>query len=156
MRKNEQVCAQESSCLLLINARSLNNKWLEIADHAANMNVSILALTETWCSPVTKDYYNVPGFVAFHACRHSQIGGGVALYVKAAYKPYLLDIPDYIGPCELLAVQMACNGMQWLVVYRPPSCSHEDSMAFFDYMDDFLTKYPRATVVGDFNIPELD
>ena len=41
-------------------------------------------------------------------------------------------------------------------MYRPPSCTTCESMQLFDYVDELLSKYPTVTVMGDFNVSELD
>ena len=94
--------------------------------------------------------------MAFNSYRCCKRGGGVTLYFKKDYKPYLLDVPNYAGPCDVLAVQSVCNDMQWVVVHHPPLCTTYELMQLFDYGDELLSKYPTASVMSNFNVSELD
>ena len=85
--------------------RSISNKWHDIADEVSNRGASVIALIETWCTSDTMSRYNIHSFVAFHLYRCSKRGGGVDCYLKKNYKPYLLDVPNYAGPLDELAVQ---------------------------------------------------
>ena len=68
----------------MFNARSAANTWSDIALLLYDMNVNIIAITETWFSQDSDlSAYELHGFSNYFKCRFGWRGGGVMLCVDA-------------------------------------------------------------------------
>ena len=71
--------------ILLVNARSLSNKFddFEPTISTQHKSIHVIAVTETWfTADKPASCYNLPNFHLFHRDRIAQRGGGVALYIR--------------------------------------------------------------------------
>ena len=71
----------------LVNCQSIVNKKDEIADYTRDMNMDIVALTETWLTGTETGQAVIgdvtpPGYVFNHILRTNRKGGGVAILSK--------------------------------------------------------------------------
>jgi len=77
--------------LLLLNARSIKNIFLEIEVLIQRMgSLDVIAITETWLKDGEQDYYNLPNYNKITANRPVNIGktgtgGGVMLFVHKSW-----------------------------------------------------------------------
>ena len=120
------VCTNVSICYL--NARSIRNKTLSIADYVTSYDYDIVCLSETWLSSDTDTSCEmVPTGYAFnHVLRNTgRSGGGVAVLFKAELPITVLmssnnDNRD-VTHFEYLDCRVEYNGaaIRLVVVYRP-------------------------------------
>ena len=140
----------------------MNNKLLEILEAFHDLNLDVLALTETWLEDgdvVTPAVLKECGF-ALHGCSRKTRGGGVAVLTKSNLK--VKTVKSSIRPksFECLQVEIEGSNLQksrLVVIYRPPSNSKTDFLSEFEeYITslDGLSGHPL--ILGDFNIHTED
>ena len=83
----------------LVNARSLRNKFDDLAPDAYLEDFDIIGATESWINTEKKDFlaeYSIKGYSLF-SCERSErserAGGGVLLYVKSNLHPQEIAKP---------------------------------------------------------------
>jgi hypothetical protein len=55
----------------------------------------------------------------------------------------------------IVAAVDVTTGHNWVLVYRPPSCTAEESSSLLACLEGLLLNYKRVTVLGDFNLPSV-
>ena len=129
-----------------INARSLNieDKFDEICCLVHNVNLDILAVSETWLNDsISSDSLNIQGFAPIIRLdrQNGRRAGGVALYISSsiAYRRRLdLENCEF----ELLFVEFKiCNtNFVCAVCYRPPNYSAIMNSAFLTHLQNCLDR----------------
>ena len=115
---------RKSLDLCLLNARSVRNKTLAISDFTTDLNIDIVALTETWLNSddeafITELYPE--GFKFIHAPRNNnRRGGGVGLLFKNNHqmKEKLCDSFLSFECMDILLLNLI--NVRIFVIYRPP------------------------------------
>ena len=68
---------------------------------------AIIAITETWLSPIVTDSeISIPNYLLYRRDRCSQNGGGVAIYVRTIFSSHLICTPTQFSHLELLIVSL--------------------------------------------------
>ena len=146
---------------LYMNARSIVNKVDELQVLATNMDV--LAITETWLTPVINSCEILPNmnFTIHRRDRfehNNKRGGGVLLGVRntvpCVRRPGL-ETSAEIVVCEL---RPSCKKKILMAVfYRPPSSDYLYLKEFMKFLDQASrAKCDQLLIVGDFNLPDVD
>ena len=144
-----------------MNARSIVNKVDELQVLATNMDV--LAITETWLTPVINSCEILPNmnFTIHRRDRfehNNKRGGGVLLAVRntvpCVRRPDL-ETSAEINVCEL---RPSCEKKILMTVfYRPPSSDYLYLKEFMKFLDQASrAKFDQLLIVGDFNLPDVD
>jgi hypothetical protein len=151
----------------IFNARSLNNKLVDLHAYLNISEVDILCITETWLKPTTPDSLLINGlnYTVFRSDRITESrGGGVCILinnVKVSAIP--VCIPRKYSHVEVVAIDLlhCSTKVRLFVCYRAPASDND--LAAKSYIVDLCscieTLMPHdSTVVicGDFNLPSID
>lgn len=147
-----------------LNARSIKNKSVSVADFIISNDLDIIALTETWLG---SDIDNIilsklvpSGYDIKHVPRSGSRGGGVAIIFKLGIKIKMVKLNSVCySHFESMSCAVHVNNVafQLHVVYRPPPSSINDhtNSKFFEEWPDFLeaiSNYNGELIVtGDLN-----
>ena len=142
--------------LYMFNASPAANTWSDIAPLLYNMNVNIIAITETWFSQ-NSDFsaYKLHGFSNYFKCRFCRRVGGIMLCVDAKLIFKLLFVSSNDLQFDLLSVKLFTHKFIVItLVYRPPDCSVADTLVLQNLLDDILAKSTSAVSdkLDDFNL----
>ena len=136
-----------------INARSLKNKVSELQAVVQSMNLSVIAVTETWLDSTILDSALFETHSVFRRDRNRR-GGGVLLAISNSLNPTALDCSDFPSTLEFVCAVLTINSERWLcgVYYRPPT-----DVASLGLLEDVLNNlhldmYAGCILMGDFNI----
>ena len=153
--------------VLLLNARSLQNKFDDMSVVADINNADLIAITETWFNENTPlQLFSLSNYNLFFKSRKDRVGGGVALYGKQRLncKQLPVQVPDGL---EVLWIQMRppklprqVSSIIICVIYFPP----RDPLSpdYIDHItstiDELLIRYPGAgiSIIGDFNDLDIE
>ena len=58
--------------------------------------------------------------------------------------------------CDAVAVVSVADGYCWVLIYRPPDCTPEDTDQLCRYLDSFLCEHQYITIMGDFNTSKIN
>ena len=138
--------------VLLFNARSIRNKFLEFQALVATEDPHLVGITESWIRTSVRDLegeFAIPGYQMFHKDRKEKEGGGVLLYVKNTINTTICSITS---DHEVLCVdlQVGTSGYRALLVYRPPSQLLEKDKELYQLLNQ-LVEGRVSIVMGDFN-----
>ena len=140
----------------------MNNKIIEILEAFRDLNLDILALSETWLEDgdiVTPAVLKECGFT-LHGCARKKRGGGVAILAKSCLK--VLPVKMRYKPKSFECMEATIEGpnlqkIRVVVIYRPPSSPKPE---FLNEFEEFLTslngKSGHPLILGDFNIHTED
>lgn len=119
-------------------------------------NASIVAVTETWLFDEVSQYYSYLDYHHFYRNRQNGGGGGVALYFNKTWSVSEARLP--VGPpasCNVLPVMDMKSGHCWVLVYRPPNTSAEDTRQLISALAAFMALHKMTTLLGDFNLSKI-
>ena len=138
--------------VLLFNARSIRNKFLEFHGIVATEEPEMVAITESWVKSSRRDLegeFVIPGYHLFLRDRVDREGGGVMLYVKDSIKTSNCNITS---DHELLGVDLEIGSVKYrvLVLYRPPGQLIEKDRDLYTMLGE-LVEDRVCIVMGDFN-----
>ena len=135
---------------MLMNARSICNKYDKLLDIMKLHDPALLGITETWLQPEIN--FKVPEYVVFRCDRDTK--GGVMLCVKPALNPTFIS-QNKIGSIEIVTVSILKN-FGVILVYRPPNSPKADLISLIRTLDNQISQFDKFTIVGDFNLPLID
>ena len=146
---------RDSLRVILLNARSIRNKFLEFRALIATENPDLVAVTESWLRTSSRDFegeFAIPSYQMFHRDRNDRNGGGVLLYVKDSLNSVICSITSNH---EFLGVDLDIGGASYrvLVAYKPDS-SREDR-TWYEALGS-LVDGRLSLLMGDFNSPCVD
>ena len=151
--------AENTLKVCYLNARSVNNKSQQIAEHITDEQIDLCAVTETWLTSesnrVTLGNLTPEGYTLMHVPRKDKKGGGVAIICRSSLKVTVQPTEELYETFErievLLSSSKACIRLS--VIYRPPSSSIQQFLSDFQhYMDSHATTSGQLLLIGDFNI----
>ena len=144
------------------NCLSLLNKTEELRMLAYQSEPHIIALTETWLTEeILDNEVNLPGYSIFRADSLRGKTGGVCFYIQSTL-PLVERIDLHPPPkYDLLWLRLHLRDKDVLLIgtiYRSPSATLDDDLAFTSSLKGFLTtqRYSHLLLAGDFNIPNVD
>ena len=123
--RRETPVQRQQLKVCLVNARSLRNKFHDLAAIAFLENFDIIGVTESWVNTEKRDFlaeYNIQGYSLFSCERSERTGGGVLLYVKPHLHPQVITKPQ-ISNIDVKYVQILSGSEKLILalVYRPPA-----------------------------------
>lgn len=144
------------------NVRSLSKNYDELTNclNLAEVQFSIVALTETWLVNSNKDLYPLTGYNSLHAVRNDRRGGGVALFARQdlmlKHRP---DLDTFTPDLESVFAEITLPNSSNFVVgvlYRPPNGNHEYFLgALQNTLNIIQRQRKKCYILGDFNIDML-
>ena len=123
----------------------------------------IIAVTETWLSPVVEDsLIALPNYNLFRHDRNMR-GGGVALYIHNTLSVKILSTSNTVwtgqpGYPEYLFCEVTpCTGNPIFiaVVYRLPKAPFYSGTDFVTELNNICHNYSTKRILGDFNSDQL-
>jgi len=123
-----------------------------------SIDVSVVAVTETWTNLNNENDYRIYGFNSEIKSRQHKQCGGVGLFINTSltYKlraDLCIDVPDVI---ESIFIETVSDKMVVGCVYRPPGA---DVAVFTAYVDTILSRInkerKKCYIAGDYNIDLL-
>ena len=140
---------------LLLNARSLINKF-DIFEAIVNvLDVDIIGVTESWATPQILDTeISLCGYQLFRGDRSSpNKGGGVLLYVRESLKPAEFSVKSEFNDnvwCQIgdLIIGVCYRSTNYAIV------GDDNNSKLYDLFSEVSNKHILLT--GDFNFPEVD
>lgn len=147
--------------LLHINCRSVLSKLTEIRELVEGLQISIVALSETWLDGSLQETIQIPGYDFIGKARLGERGGGVGFLVKDTLKFQLYEPKGGYKNhkmYESLFIRLLQKNSTPIigVIYRQPGLQLHD---FNDEFDDLVTGIrdcsKQIIIMGDFNIDLL-
>ena len=143
--------------MVLLNASSIRNKWLEFQAMISTEPTEIIGITETWVNTAGRDFegeYRLPGYSLFHQDRAGRAGGGVMLYAKRPFNPVQIPI---VTPYEIVGAEVRGSEpkVPVLVCYRLPKHPLDADLALHETLSAFVWE-KTSVLAGDFNFFGVD
>ena len=155
--KNSCNCSRKNvsngdfpKCMLL-NARSIVNKYNKLLSLIKIHEPALIAITESWLQREIK--INIPEYLIFR-CDRSSKGGGVLLGIKEVLKPTFIKEQRF-GTSELIIVSIL-NNFGIFLVYRPPNAPQSELMSLVSFLENETEAFQRYTIIGDLNLPLIN
>jgi exonuclease III len=149
-------------CCRLINARSLNNKLLDLHYLLDNEHVDILCVTESWLKPETTNslLINDRPYGIFRKDRLYSQGGGVCIFTNEAnVKAIGVSIPERFVELDIVCIDVVntTEPLRIITCYRPPSSDTDtnavDKMHLLSECLELLCDtVATLCLLGDFNL----
>ena len=115
-------------------------------------DLDILLISESHLTPqISSAVVSIPGFDVLRNDSGSTAKHGVCAFVRDNLR---VDNVDASHP-NVLSFRITAVNVYVLVIYRPPSNSHEQNDALASFLTDFCVE-KEALLIGDFNLPSLD
>ena len=140
----------------------MNNKIIDIFESFYDLDLDILALTETWLEDgdvVTPGVMKELGLSLYSSPRGKR-GGGVAILAKKCMNIHTVKPVKKPLTFECLQATIEGGNLQktrLVVVYRPPSSSKKDFLIEFEeYISTLNGLSGHPLILGDFNIHTED
>lgn len=144
-----------------LNVRSLTGNFVGFRELIDEYKYDIFVVTETWLSDDTDlNTVHVNGYKLFTKNRETR-GGGVAIYVRNAYRTKLLQfflINVDMNGVEQLWIELNLNHKKYAVgvIYRAPNCSIPQFLTTLeDCLNEILPNFDFLICGGDLNIDLL-
>ena len=142
---------------MLLNARSIRNKWLEFQATISTEPVEIIGITKTWVDTADRDFegeYRLPGYSLFYQDRVGRAVGGVMLYAKRHLNPVQIPI---VRPYEVVGAKVRGSEpkVQVFVCYRPPKHPLDADLALYETLSALVWE-KTSVLAGDFNCSGID
>ena len=157
MRASQTKCDRTKDVnIVSFNARSVVRKWHLICAELLTYNPDVIAITESWLADYMIKFYNYNNYQSFSKFCAGGNGGGVLLLLSGSFsvvEVHPSDIPP--NSCEFLLVLDKEFGNSWILIYRPPDVSVEDTQLLFRSIDAILSLHPNAIVLEDFNLGDI-
>ena len=149
----------------VLNMQSIRNKCDEFSDYVLQIDLDVIAITETWLKPgddpIIREMHSPR--VHFSSCsKNGKSGGGVALLFKSCLSVNIKDNHngyrtfDFFACWKYHATQ---NRSQLVVIYRPERdlTGHTITFSWFlqefeTLVSDYLLHPSEILLTGDFNI----
>lgn len=140
----------------LINARSLRNKFQDLAALNFLEDFDIIGVTESWINTENRDFlaeYNINGYSLFSGERAQRGGGGVLLYVKSHLHPQEVVKPLISNIyCKYVQIRTGSEKLIFGLIYRPPAQNSNVDNELYEQLIDICNEND-AVIFGDFNLP---
>ena len=148
----------------LVNCRSVKSNPEAIQDLIAENELSCLALTETWLSPIEDNNKTAlanllpDNFSILHVPRKTR-GGGVGFIHSDKYSPKLdLSLKYSSFECQTVLLDAVSFTYRFIILYRvPPSAKNKIKKCTFiselgDLLESIATLSGKLVLLGDFNV----
>ena len=143
----------------LTNARSLNNKMVDLHNLLRSENYDFIMVTETWLRSVTNDGYLIGG-EPYHVfrCDRSDGFGGVAVFYKNSINVNKVDIHVVPG-IDMICMEFTIKRdlkYRFVLVYNPPNGTVDTAKKIKETFRKILECNCPTVICGDFNFPRID
>ena len=141
---------------MLVNARSVRNKFGELECLVAMNEWDIIAITETWLDLTNKDFigeYKIKGYSLFHKDRVNKIGGGVLIYVRETLNPVEVETNTMH---EIISIDLRLTkSIRIILVYRAPKQTNQLDLDLCKVLTK-LIEGKISILMGDLNCPSIN
>ena len=144
-----------SLSFIFTNARSINNKLLELQATVRDLSPDLLIIVETWLSSNTPS--SVLGLTNYTFLRKDRDGRGGGVLLGWLNTLSVVEVPT-LSDSELAAVDLKHsdnNTLRLIVLYNP----HGNNVAYLTKLlktvTELIVTTQRYVIMGDFNLPEL-
>jgi exonuclease III len=147
----------------LLNARSVNNKPLQIKDYLVENDIDIFGITETWIkanenSDFISREISPTGYLFSQVPRIDRSGGGIGILFKKSLKAEHLQLNKFKSFEHMETLfYLSSSLIRTVIVYRPP-ISTANGLTYNQFYSDFSTLLERLVsssgkliIAGDFN-----
>lgn len=145
-----------------LNANSLRSHLDVLKLHLhSNQDYDVLAITETWLSPLIPDSTVSLGGLHLIRSDRNVHGGGVALYIRDTYSATIISCSNtegHPGMNEHLMCEVTRSGSSPIfvaAVYRPPHVAFTTPVDFGHQLSIAMDEYAHKVVMGDLNADQL-
>ncbi len=147
----------------LLNARSVNNKALQISEYIVDKGLDVLAITETWLKPNEESVVNdlCPKdftFIGEHRrSAKAKRGGGVGVVHRSNYDIKLIQSESHKSFELMKFLVKSETPLYMALVYRPPPSKKNGLtvVAFMEefelFLSEFVITHDNICILGDFN-----
>jgi exonuclease III len=148
--------------VLHINTRSFNANFsaMVLLVNGLVNKPSIIAVTETWLTKDTDNWFQMPGYTFVSCPRPVKTGGGVGIFIAQSLTFKLCTGIDVIGSdcIESIFIEVSMKSSSNIIIgciYRPPSCDISNfNNDFAEMLDkiETLAKTKKVILAGDYNV----
>lgn len=150
--------------ILLCNARSLKDKFDELNVIATTTNPTVIAVTETWLTPITTDaQINLNDMNIYRSDRFGKTGGGVAIWAKKSLEfSHCMFYKTHHSSMDFACIHSKKTKLILCAIYIPPIITAADKVKINDFMishyDTHMLQDPNVNIIilGDFNTFDLN
>jgi len=159
--RDEEFSGKQNFSLLHINCRSVLSKISEIKELAEKLQISILALSETWLDNDSADTVIIPGYNFVGRARVGGRGGGVGFLIKdnfnfQIYNPLKGKSDPKTFESLFIRVKLKKTAPIIGIIYRPPGQGLKDFIDEIEELSSCLKKNSTEIILlGDFNMDLL-
>ena len=150
--------------MCLLNVRSVKNKAPLILDHIVEEGIDIMAITETWLRPGSRDDVIIgditpSGYTMLHEPRNTGRGGGVGAIMRDTITAKVEPLNTTYTTFECIKIKAITSSLtyRFITIYRPPPSSKNKLTTndFFEEFDNFLCEIiltkGKLIIMGDVN-----
>lgn len=136
--------------LLQLNIHSMRRKLEDLESLVCQLNnIHVLIISETWVYQWMERFYNIDGYVAYHASRPDGYGG-LAVFVRTDVRHRLVEKGSYLADSVQMAeIDLEQIGLRLFGIYRKPD--EGGARAFVDFIDARVEGITGCLVAGDIN-----
>ncbi|RMC14259.1 hypothetical protein DUI87_09350 [Hirundo rustica rustica] len=138
------------------NAHSMGNKEEEREAMVQQQSCDVVAITETWWDESHGWSTALDGYKLFRRDRKGGRGGGVALYIKKAFRALGIETNEDGVECLWVRIKGKANKADILlgIFCHPPNQEEEVDNLFYKQLEN-VSESPALVLVGDFNLPDI-
>ena len=149
--------------ILHVNCRSLNANFDSLCNLILKLKykISIIAVTETWTTKLTENFFTIPGYEFICNSRSGKIGGGVGIYIDCLLSFKLRQDLCITTNIECIFAEISLTSSPNIIIgsiYRPPNYDpREFNVEFANVLDKICTisRDKLMILAGDFNFDLL-
>lgn len=136
--------------VMQINIHSLRKKMEDLEALICQLtNVHVLIVSETWIHDWMERFYNIDGYVSYHATRPDGYGG-LSVFVRQDVKHRLVGKGSHLADAvQMVEIDLCSVGLHLFGLYRRP----DEGMArtFIDFIDEKVEGATGCLIAGDIN-----
>ena len=109
----------------------------ELRLSVSTLHVDVVIITETWLhEDIDNGLLHIANFDLLRCDRVSRKGGGVCMWIKSVFKPYVLVPTSCLSYIEVSFVLFFCDSVPVICsgIYIPPGLSKSDHEGIVDYL----------------------
>lgn len=145
--------------MVLLNARSVNNKLPELHYMLYSMSYDVILISESWLYAGAPDSLLDPEkrFTVVR-CDRLTLGGGVCALISKQHNVIVVDIAESYSDLEICCFDLLYNDSasrcRIFIVYRPPNTNNMSRIA--ECLCKFSDTKFHCIIAGDFNCKKID
>ena len=159
---NPNLFGSNNLSVILLNARSIQNKYRELELFVSAYPFDVICITESWISDANAGYFFLNGYESYVVGRKPSEeragGGGVIILVRASLVSSELKLIHHEDPwLECVSVELQLERQRTCLIsciYRSPKATVATDQTFFELLQTLGNQpHNQLCVVGDFNLP---